>query len=198
MSSSQQQQQQEAGAVTAGEQQHQRVQSPESDSSANTPSHPTLSPEAIQSSQEHNHNHNNHHSSRRDFAKMRRPSSPNASSAPITQASGAYTGGVVNRHPNSDAVQQEHQTAGDHDNSSTSAAATATPTSAQQHDAGSGGNAASTTTTSEPITFRVGVSEDRNQKCRRTMEDSHAFVYDFGGVQVGHSFTQSLSSLSIL
>ena len=33
--------------------------------------------------------------------------------------------------------------------------------------------------------FRVGVSEDRNKKCRRTMEDSHAFVYDFGGVRVG-------------
>ncbi|CAD6586254.1 MAG: Protein phosphatase 2C 1 [Cyphobasidiales sp. Tagirdzhanova-0007] len=31
--------------------------------------------------------------------------------------------------------------------------------------------------------FRVGVSEDRNKKCRRTMEDSHAFVYDFGGVR---------------
>jgi len=30
--------------------------------------------------------------------------------------------------------------------------------------------------------FRVGVSEDRNKRWRRTMEDSHAFVYDFGGV----------------
>ena len=29
--------------------------------------------------------------------------------------------------------------------------------------------------------FVVGVSEDRNRKCRRTMEDAHAFVYDFGG-----------------
>jgi hypothetical protein len=33
-------------------------------------------------------------------------------------------------------------------------------------------------------TFKVGVSEDRNRKCRRTMEDSHAFVYDYGGVKV--------------
>jgi hypothetical protein len=35
--------------------------------------------------------------------------------------------------------------------------------------------------------FRVGVSEDRNKKCRRTMEDSHSFVYDFGGV-VGQGY----------
>ena len=31
-------------------------------------------------------------------------------------------------------------------------------------------------------TFRVGVSEDRNKKCRRTMEDAHSFVYDYCGV----------------
>jgi hypothetical protein len=35
--------------------------------------------------------------------------------------------------------------------------------------------------------YRVGVSEDRNKKCRRTMEDSHSFVYDFGGV-VGQGY----------
>ncbi|KAI8456982.1 protein phosphatase [Phakopsora pachyrhizi] len=28
--------------------------------------------------------------------------------------------------------------------------------------------------------FKVGVSEDRNRKCRRTMEDSHSFLYSFG------------------
>lgn len=28
-------------------------------------------------------------------------------------------------------------------------------------------------------TFRVGVWEDRNKKCRRTMEDTHAFLYNF-------------------
>ncbi|GAA5836135.1 hypothetical protein JCM5353_002629 [Sporobolomyces roseus] len=28
--------------------------------------------------------------------------------------------------------------------------------------------------------FRVGVSVDRNKKCRRTMEDAHSFIYDFG------------------
>ncbi|KAK0257407.1 mgpp2cl-1, protein phosphatase 2C-like protein 1 [Friedmanniomyces endolithicus] len=28
-------------------------------------------------------------------------------------------------------------------------------------------------------TFRVGVTEDTNKKCRRTMEDTHAFLYNF-------------------
>ncbi|KAL7418105.1 phosphatase 2C-like domain-containing protein [Mrakia frigida] len=39
-----------------------------------------------------------------------------------------------------------------------------------------------TTETNELPTFRVGVSEDRNRRCRRTMEDSHSFIYDYGGV----------------
>jgi protein phosphatase PTC1 len=28
-------------------------------------------------------------------------------------------------------------------------------------------------------TFRVGVTEDKNRKCRRTMEDTHAYLYNF-------------------
>ena len=28
-------------------------------------------------------------------------------------------------------------------------------------------------------TFRIGVSEDKNKKCRRTMEDTHAYLYNF-------------------
>jgi len=39
------------------------------------------------------------------------------------------------------------------------------------------------TTTDEDLTFRVGVSVDRNKKCRRTMEDAHSFIYDFGGIK---------------
>ncbi|GAA97783.1 hypothetical protein E5Q_04462 [Mixia osmundae IAM 14324] len=31
--------------------------------------------------------------------------------------------------------------------------------------------------------FSVGVSEDKNKKCRRTMEDAHSFIYDFAGVR---------------
>lgn len=36
---------------------------------------------------------------------------------------------------------------------------------------------------SERLPFRIGVAEDRNKRWRRTMEDAHAFVYDFGGVK---------------
>ncbi|KAK3076224.1 hypothetical protein LTS18_013578, partial [Coniosporium uncinatum] len=28
-------------------------------------------------------------------------------------------------------------------------------------------------------TFKVGVTEDKNKKCRRTMEDTHAYLYNF-------------------
>ncbi|CAG8525953.1 7896_t:CDS:2, partial [Ambispora leptoticha] len=31
--------------------------------------------------------------------------------------------------------------------------------------------------------FQIGVSEDRNKRCRRTMEDAHSFFYDFAGVE---------------
>jgi protein phosphatase PTC1 len=31
--------------------------------------------------------------------------------------------------------------------------------------------------------FRVGVSEDKNKRCRKTMEDSHSFVYDYAGIK---------------
>ncbi|BGP22493.1 mgpp2cl-1, protein phosphatase 2C-like protein 1 [Rhodotorula toruloides] len=35
----------------------------------------------------------------------------------------------------------------------------------------------------EECGFKVGVSVDRNKKCRRVMEDAHSFVYDFGGIR---------------
>lgn len=105
----------------------------------------------------------------------RRPSSPNASSAPITQASGAYTGGVVNRHPNAEAVGSSDSKDGQNVQSGGAAPAPASAAGAGAEDGG---------TTEDIIAFRVGVSEDRNTKCRRSMEDSHAFVYDFGGVKV--------------
>ncbi|KXN67321.1 protein phosphatase 2C [Conidiobolus coronatus NRRL 28638] len=31
--------------------------------------------------------------------------------------------------------------------------------------------------------FKVGISFDKNSRCRRTMEDAHTFVYDFGGIK---------------
>lgn len=152
---------------SSGESGHPTVQSPEqqqfeqsSNSNGRKP-HPTLASSESGGA-------GGQPTSRRDFLKMRRPSSPNATSAPITQASGAYTGGVVNRHPNSDAVHDELTT------KEASASSTSTPP---------GQSSAESSASNDVIAFRVGVSEDRNQKCRRTMEDSHAFVYDFGGIK---------------
>ncbi|KAG9285919.1 hypothetical protein G9A89_013344 [Geosiphon pyriformis] len=31
--------------------------------------------------------------------------------------------------------------------------------------------------------FQIGISEDKNKRCRRTMEDAHSFFEDFGGVE---------------
>lgn len=141
--------------------------------------HPQLNSGGIDGSQssEEQISHNNDSSDinedhpklqRRDM-KLRRPSSPNASSAPITQADGAYTDGIVNRHPNAEALHDEFSGA---DAGSASGGA-----AGGSGEAGSSGAA-------DLVGFRVGVSEDSNTKCRRTMEDSHAFVYDFGGVKV--------------
>lgn len=57
-----------------------------------------------------------------------------------------------------------------------------------RHPAANARTAITTTTpTSEADTsnfsFRVGVSEDRNKRCRRVMEDAHSFVYDYAGIR---------------
>lgn len=44
---------------------------------------------------------------------------------------------------------------------------------------GHANNAAGESLPGPKSTFRVGVWEDRNKKCRRTMEDTHAFLYNF-------------------
>lgn len=44
---------------------------------------------------------------------------------------------------------------------------------------GSNNNAAGESAPGPRSTFRVGVSEDKNKKCRRTMEDTHAYLYNF-------------------
>lgn len=94
-------------------------------------------------------------------AQARRPGglseNPNARSKSITVADGENTYGALNRHP-------------------------------VQINAGSGSGSASASGgggsgSSASYAYRVGVSEDRNKKCRRTMEDAHSFVYDFGGVR---------------
>ncbi|EGX87831.1 Protein phosphatase 2C [Cordyceps militaris CM01] len=45
-------------------------------------------------------------------------------------------------------------------------------------------------------TFRVGVWEDRNRKCRRTMEDTHAFLYNFIDAQAVDATTTAKSDKS--
>ena len=45
--------------------------------------------------------------------------------------------------------------------------------------AGSMNNAAGESRPGPRTTFRVGVTEDKNKKCRRTMEDTHSFLYNF-------------------
>lgn len=45
-------------------------------------------------------------------------------------------------------------------------------------------------------TFRVGVWEDRNKKCRRTMEDTHSFLYNFLASNPGQSGNGSPKSES--
>ncbi|KAG0043867.1 Protein phosphatase 2C 1 [Gryganskiella cystojenkinii] len=39
----------------------------------------------------------------------------------------------------------------------------------------------------EEFEFVVGVAEDRNKRCRRSMEDTHAFIYNYEGI-TGHGF----------
>ncbi|KAF8451862.1 phosphatase 2C-like domain-containing protein [Terfezia claveryi] len=50
----------------------------------------------------------------------------------------------------------------------------ATPTATPNHN-----NSAGDSRPGPNSTFRVGVTEDRNKKCRRTMEDTHSFLYNF-------------------
>ncbi|EPQ28188.1 uncharacterized protein PFL1_04016 [Pseudozyma flocculosa PF-1] len=75
-----------------------------------------------------------------------------AESHPQSTASGTNTHGTLNQHPSPHLGSDA---------------------------ASSGFNSASGHTA---VPFRVGVSEIQNKRWRRTMEDSHAFVYDFGGV----------------
>ncbi|KAJ5635989.1 uncharacterized protein N7484_009302 [Penicillium longicatenatum] len=46
---------------------------------------------------------------------------------------------------------------------------------------GSYNNSAGESGPTAKSSFRVGVTEDRNRKCRRTMEDTHAYLYNFLG-----------------
>ncbi|KAL4868079.1 hypothetical protein BDV12DRAFT_108035 [Aspergillus spectabilis] len=52
---------------------------------------------------------------------------------------------------------------------------------------GSLNNSAGESSPTPRSSFRVGVTEDRNKKCRRTMEDTHAYLYNFLGNPVPSS-----------
>ncbi|ORX35082.1 phosphatase 2C-domain-containing protein, partial [Kockovaella imperatae] len=90
---------------------------------------------------------------------MKRPGSlsdgPNARSKSVTVADGDETFGALNCHP---------------------AVASPSKTSSRK------GSPTASSPTVKP-SFRVGVSEDRNKRCRRTMEDAHSFVYDYAGIK---------------
>lgn len=97
---------------------------------------------------------------------------PNARSKSVTVADGDDTFGVLNRHP-AEASSRKSPKSGPSASPSREAASAA---SGQHAGAGDGGS-------SLKGSFRVGVSEDKNKKCRRTMEDAHSFVYDFAGIR---------------
>jgi protein phosphatase PTC1 len=65
---------------------------------------------------------------------------------------------------------------------------------------GSFNNSAGESVPGPRSTFRVGVTEDKNKKCRRTMEDTHAYLYNFLSTPApalsGKDSTSSTSALS--
>jgi protein phosphatase PTC1 len=52
---------------------------------------------------------------------------------------------------------------------------------------GSFNNSAGESAPTARSSFRVGVTEDKNRKCRRTMEDTHAYLYNFLGTPAPHA-----------
>ncbi|EEQ31134.1 mgpp2cl-1, protein phosphatase 2C-like protein 1 [Microsporum canis] len=56
---------------------------------------------------------------------------------------------------------------------------------------GSLNNSAGESMPTSRSSFQVGVTEDRNRKCRRTMEDTHAYLYNFLGAPLSPTKQQS-------
>ncbi|KAH0547603.1 hypothetical protein FGG08_000328 [Glutinoglossum americanum] len=68
---------------------------------------------------------------------------------------------------------------------------------------GSNNNSAGESLPTPRSTFRVGVTEDKNKKCRRTMEDTHSYLYNFlntpapaVGTDLGSVVSKSTDSVS--
>lgn len=57
-------------------------------------------------------------------------------------------------------------------------------------------NSAGESLPTQKSTFRVGVWEDRNRKCRRTMEDTHAFLYHFLDASTAAGLSSSSDSVA--
>lgn len=61
---------------------------------------------------------------------------------------------------------------------------------------GANNNAAGDSKPSPRSTFRVGVTEDKNKKCRRTMEDTHSYLYNFLPPQQADSLVDTSPTIS--
>ncbi|KAI9775553.1 MAG: Protein phosphatase 2C 1 [Geoglossum umbratile] len=61
---------------------------------------------------------------------------------------------------------------------------------------GSNNNSAGESLPTPRSTFRVGVTEDKNKKCRRTMEDTHSYLYNFLNTPAPVVGTETSSSTS--
>ena len=58
---------------------------------------------------------------------------------------------------------------------------------------GSNNNSAGESSPTSRSSFLVGVTEDKNKKCRRTMEDTHAYLYNFLGTPAPSYLSESKS-----
>ncbi|OKL58063.1 hypothetical protein UA08_06602 [Talaromyces atroroseus] len=63
---------------------------------------------------------------------------------------------------------------------------------------GSLNNSAGESVPTSRSSFRVGVTEDRNRKCRRTMEDTHAYLYNFLGTPAPASGNAALNGIDVV
>jgi protein phosphatase PTC1 len=62
---------------------------------------------------------------------------------------------------------------------------------------GSLNNSAGESVPTSRSSFRVGVTEDRNRKCRRTMEDTHAYLYNFLGTPAAASGNAAVNGTDV-
>ncbi|GAA6064489.1 hypothetical protein JCM10212_002609 [Sporobolomyces blumeae] len=109
---------------------------------------------------------------------------PNAVTKEVTEASGLDTFGEVNQHPStsgqgpSPGQARRRARGGERSGENEQDAGHGYDDDEVEEEGGGVGKREG-----QGSGFRVGVSVDRNRKCRRTMEDAHSFIYDFGGIR---------------